>query len=120
MKKFLLVSDDVSKQAQIREILEQAGNYQLTIADSPKTAREQIENGTWDVIFLDYYLITATGMDTTIELTRLARTKFPQAKMTAFSIEPGFFRLQREAGCDHELDPGTHPALLPRLVLQYS
>lgn len=116
MKKFLLVSDSDGKWSRIAKVLEKAGGYKLSIAKTLEEAEKLIRSEKWDVIFWDYFLINQV----TLELIEEARAKFPEAKMTAFSYDHRYFPPMREAGCNFELDPATHPDMLEKFILRYS
>lgn len=116
-KNILLVSDSDGKWRTVAVALEKAGGYNLTIAKTLAEAQEQIRGETvWDAIFWDYFL----GSDVTTDLTREVRQKFPDAKMVAFSYNHRYFPEQREAGCNFELDPATHPVVLERFIVQFA
>jgi len=117
MKRFLLVNSCEWVQESIARILEQAGGYELQVASSIEGTRAAIGSGPWDVIFWDYYL---EGARTTSELLKLARARFPKAKMIAFGPDHRCFPFQRRDGCDDDLETSTHPEALPKLVLRLS
>ena len=77
--RILVVEDEASWQVRLREILHEAGEYDVTVVDSYKTAMEALEAGEHDLVLLDMRLVewdsgNVQGLDILEKLVSQVRT----------------------------------------------
>ena len=109
----LLVDDEENLRRTLAMILKREG-YQVNTAATVKEAREQLENNTFNLVFLDLKLPDASGLTLLPEL----RKRFPNMPvlvLTAHDKLDAAIEAVRHGARDYLLKPLDPPVILQRI-----
>ena len=114
MKNILLVEDNVKIQEINKELLEEVGGYEVSLAMNLAEARASIKKRLPNLIVLDIMLPDGSGLDFLKEL-RSNDVKTPVLLLTALSETSDEIRAIREGGDDYIAKPYDNGVLLVRI-----
>lgn len=84
--KVLIVDDEVSFATLLSIDLSSGGDFEVTVASSGEAGMEQLRNGTFDVMLLDYHIGTMTGLQV-LEWMSEQKLETPVIMLTAAGTE---------------------------------